>query len=135
MNKILLIGNLTRDPELRATAGGVTVCTFTVAVSRRHGGTDGERVTDFFRVNAWRQLGEACGQHLEKGRKVAVTGSLYPRSYVDRNGDARFSLDVVADEVEFLTPKSRQEAAGDGGIAVVADEDGFADVSTADIPF
>lgn len=135
MNRIALIGNLTRDPELRATGSGVMVCTFTVAVSRRHGGQDGERATDFFRINAWRQLGEACGQHLKKGRKVAVTGALYPRSYVDRSGDTRFSLDVLADEVEFLTPKSRQEAAGDGGIAGVADEDGFVDVSTADIPF
>lgn len=136
MNKILLIGNLTRDPELRATAGGVTVCTFTVAVSRRHGGTEGERVTDFFRVNAWRQLGEACGQHLEKGRKVAVTGSLYPRSYVDRSGDTRFSLDVVADGVEFLTPKGRQEGAPqDGATAGPPNADGFTELTTDDIPF
>lgn len=136
MNKILLIGNLTRDPELRATAGGVTVCTFIVAVGRRHGGPDGERATDFFRVNAWRQLGEACGQHLKKGRKVAVTGALYPRSYVDRSGDTRFSLDVLADEVEFLTPKGRQEGAPqDGAAAGTPDADGFTELTADDIPF
>lgn len=105
MNKIILIGNLTRDPEMRATSNGVTVCSFTIAVNRRFAQQGGERVTDFFRINAWRQMGESCGKYLAKGRKVAVTGELQPRSYVDRNGETRFALDVNASEVEFLTPR------------------------------
>ena len=76
MNKIILIGNLTRDPELRSTAGGTTVCTFTIAVNRRFAPQGGEREADFFRINAWRQLGETCSRFLSKGRKVCVSGQL-----------------------------------------------------------
>lgn len=135
MNKIILIGNLTRDPELRSTSSGVTVCSFTIAVNRRFGGQDGERVTDYFRINAWRQIGESCGKYLAKGRKVAVTGELHPRSYVDKNGDMRFALDVNASEVEFLTPRGtggQAERPADGG---ETDEYGFTDLTTDDIPF
>ena len=135
MNKIILIGNLTRDPELRSTSSGVTVCSFTIAVNRRFGGQDGERVTDYFRINAWRQMGESCGKYLAKGRKVAVTGELHPRSYVDKNGDTRFALDVNASEVEFLTPRGtgvQAECPADGR---EQDEYGFTDLTTDDIPF
>lgn len=135
MNKIILIGNLTRDPEMRATSNGVTVCSFTIAVNRRFAQQGGERVTDFFRINAWRQMGESCGKYLAKGRKVAVTGELQPRSYVDRNGETRFALDVNASEVEFLTPRGtggQAERPADGG---EPDEYGFTDLTTDDIPF
>ena len=64
MNKIMLIGNLTRDPELRSTPSGVTVCSFTIAVNRRFAQQGGEKQTDFFRINAWRQLGETCARYL-----------------------------------------------------------------------
>ena len=106
MNKIVLIGNLTRDPEARATPNGITVCTFTIAVNRRFANKDGEKETDFFRINAWRQLGEVCAQYLAKGRKVAVVGELQARTYESKDGETRMSLDVQADEVEFLTPKN-----------------------------
>ena len=106
MNKITLIGNLTRDPEVRATSNGITVCTFTIAVNRRFANKDGEKETDFFRINAWRQLGEVCAQYLAKGRKVAVVGELQARTYESKDGETRMSLDVQADEVEFLTPKN-----------------------------
>ena len=106
MNKITLIGNLTRDPEVRATPNGITVCTFTIAVNRRFANKDGEKETDFFRINAWRQLGEVCAQYLAKGRKVAVVGELQARTYESKDGETRMSLDVQADEVEFLTPKN-----------------------------
>lgn len=135
MNKIILIGNLTRDPEMRATSNGVTVCSFTIAVNRRFAQQGGERVTDFFRINAWRQMGESCGKYLAKGRKVAVTGELQPRSYVDRNGETRFALDVNASEVEFLTPRGSGGQATDGGAAGDPDAYGFADLTTDDIPF
>jgi len=108
MNKIFLIGNLTRDPELRSTQSGVSVCTFTIAVDRRFAPQGGERQTDFFRINAWRGLGETCSRYLAKGRKVAVVGELQARTYEDKNGVTRMSLEVSADEVEFLTPRSQQ---------------------------
>lgn len=105
MNKITLIGNLTKDVESRKTPSGVTVCSFTIAVNRRFANSDGDRQTDFFRINAWRQLGEVCAKYLSKGKKVAVLGELQARTYQDRNGDTKMSLDVQADEVEFLSPK------------------------------
>lgn len=108
MNKIVLIGNLVRDPELRSTQSGVSVCTFTIAVDRRFSAQGGEKQTDFFRINAWRGLGETCSRYLAKGRKVAVVGELQARTYEDKSGATRLSLDVSADEVEFLTPKGQQ---------------------------
>jgi single-strand DNA-binding protein len=108
MNKITLIGNLTNDPETRSTSSGVTVCAFTIAVNRRFANSNGERQTDFFRINAWRQLGEICSKHLSKGKKVAVVGELQARTYEAKNGETRMSLDVAADEVEFLSPKDEE---------------------------
>ena len=130
MNKITLIGNLTHYPEIRSTQSGVTVCAFTIAVSRRFAGADGERPTDFFRVNAWRQLGESCGRYLAKGRKVAVVGELQARTYEAKDGTTRMSLDVQADEVEFLSPRPNVQEGGTG-----TDMAGFTDVSSDDIPF
>ena len=105
MNKIVLIGNLTHDPDTRSTPNGVTVCSFTIAVNRRFASQGGEKQTDFFRINAWRQLGDVCSRYLVKGRKVAVIGELQARTYEAKDGTTRMSLDVSADEVEFLTPK------------------------------
>lgn len=104
MNKVYMIGNLTRDPELRSTQMGVSVCSFSIAVNRRFKGTDGKNETDFFNVTAWRQLGELCQQYLAKGRKVAVAGSIQSRSYQAADGSKRIAFDIVADEVEFLPP-------------------------------
>jgi single-strand DNA-binding protein len=109
MNKITLIGNLTNDPETRSISSGVTVCAFTIAVNRRFANSNGERQTDFFRINAWRQLGETCSKHLSKGKKVAVVGELQARTYEAKNGETRMSLDVAADEVEFLSPAEKAE--------------------------
>lgn len=108
MNKLHLIGNLTKDPETRTTPGGVTVCSFTIAVNRRFANSDGDRQTDFFRINAWRQLGDVCARYLSKGKKVAVVGELQARMYEAKDGQQRMSLDVQADEVEFLSPKDDQ---------------------------
>lgn len=99
MNKITLIGNLTANPELRSTPSGVSVCTFTIAVNRRFANADGDRQTDFFRVNAWRGLADTCARYLEKGKKVAVIGELQARTYIAKDGTTRMSLDVAADEV------------------------------------
>ena len=108
MNKVFLIGNLTRDPELSETPNGVAVCRFSIAVSRDYANSDGNRETDFFNITVWRGRAENCGKYLKKGNKVAVVGSLQTRSYEDKDGIKRNVTDIVASEVEFLTPKSSQ---------------------------
>ncbi|MDO4571818.1 MAG: single-stranded DNA-binding protein [Clostridia bacterium] len=141
MNKITLIGNLTRDPEVRSTPNGVTVCTFTIAVNRRFASQGGERQTDFFRINAWRQLGETCARYLSKGRKVAVIGELQARTYTANDGATRMSLDVSADEVEFLSPRGSEEGGGAAApaqrpaAAETPDLAGFSEIQDDDIPF
>ena len=131
MNKIFITGNLTADPEARATPGGTTVCTFTIAVNRQFADREtGERKADFFRINAWRQLGENCKKYLAKGKKVAVVGELQAHLYTAKNGEARMSLDVNADEVEFLSGgRTADPAVNEVSI------DSFTDVSSDDIPF
>lgn len=134
MQRITIIGNLVADPETRSTPSGVTVCSFTIAVNRRFANVDGERQTDFFRINAWRQLGEVCSKHLSKGKKVAVVGELQARLYDAKNGEKRMSLDVAADEVEFLSPKDEKSSATVSKGKVTPDE-GFTDIDTSDLPF
>ena len=107
MNKTHIIGNLCSDPELRTTPNGVNVCTFTVAVNRRRK-AEGQPDADFFRVAAWRQLGESCAKYLAKGKKVAVMGEVSARAYETKEGGIRASLELTADDVEFLTPRSAQ---------------------------
>ncbi len=114
MNKVILVGNLTRDPELSETPGGVPVCRFSVAVTRDYANSDGTRETDFFNITVWRGRAENCGRYLKKGNKVAIVGSLQNRSYEDKDGIKRNVTDVVANEVEFLTPKSAQSEQSDG---------------------
>ena len=110
MNKVFLIGNLTRDPEMRSTQSGVAVCNFSIAVNRRFKKENGEQETDFLNVVAWRQLAELCNKYLAKGRKVAVTGSIQTRQYEAKDGSKRTAWDIVAEEVEFLTPQNQQSS-------------------------
>lgn len=140
MQFITIIGNLSSEPETRTTPSGVTVCSFTVAVNRRFANSDGERQTDFFRVNAWRQLGDVCAKHLAKGKKVAVRGELQARLYDAKNGEKRMSLDVAADEVEFLTPAEKAETKtqkkskeNSDGYDHTPDE--WATINSSDLPF
>ena len=109
MNKVFLIGNLTRDPELTETASGVALCRFSIAVNRNYGSSDGERKTDFFNVVAWRGLGETVARFAKKGNKVAVSGSIELRNYEDSQGIKRTGVDIVAQDVEFLSPKGNGE--------------------------
>lgn len=108
MNKVILVGNLTKDPELSETTSGIAVCRFSIAVSRDYANSEGTRETDFFNVTVWRGRAENCGKYLKKGNKVAVVGSLQNRSYEDKDGIKRNVTDVIASEVEFLTPKASQ---------------------------
>lgn len=125
MNKFMIIGNLTRDPETRTTQGGKTVCNFTVAVNRRN-----KEGTDYFRVSAWNKLGETCQRYLAKGRKVAVTGSVSLNTYTSQNGENRATLEVFADEVEFLSTKNETAAS-----APSARNNGYEEVTDDDLPF
>ena len=109
MNKVILIGNLTRDPELTETPTGVSVCKFAIAVSRDYASSDGTRETDFFNITVWRGRAENCGRYLKKGNKVAVIGSLQTRSYEDKDGIKRNVTDIIASEVEFLASRSATE--------------------------
>lgn len=113
MNKVFLIGNLTRDPELTETSSGVSICRFAIAVNRNYTGSDGERKTDFFNVTAWRALGETVSRYAHKGNKVAVTGSIELRNYEDNQGNKRTAIDIVAQEVEFLSPRGNGAESGE----------------------
>lgn len=104
MNKVLMIGNLTKDPEYATTTSGTAVCKMTIAVNRNFTNANGEREADFFNVVAWRTLADNCAKYLEKGKKIAVVGNLQTRSYDDREGVKRYVTEIMADEIEFLTP-------------------------------
>lgn len=136
MNKLIITGNLTRDPELRTTQNGKNVCTFTVAVNLRKGDE-----TDYFRVTAWDQLGDNCQRYLAKGRKVAVVGSVSVNSYTTQNGEHRASLEVSASEVEFLSSKNEGQQNGEYAPQTVHKEApanvpvGYEEVTDDDLPF
>lgn len=102
LNKVVLIGRLTKDPEVKSTVSGVSVATFTLAVSRRYTNQQGEREADFIPIVAWRQLADTIGRYLTKGRLVAVSGSIQTRTYDTPEGQRRYMTEVVADEVQFL---------------------------------
>ena len=135
MNKLMIIGNLTHSPELKTVSGGINVCTFTVAVNRRR--REGqEPETDFFRVTAWRQLGENCAKYLDKGRKVAVVGTISTRAYQGKDGSPRASLELTADDVEFLSPKSEQTNEANAVTCQPAAPSGYVEVTGEDeLPF
>ena len=127
MNKLTIIGNLTRDPELRTTTTGINVCSFSVAVNRKNH-RDGEPEADFFDVTAWRERGEICAKVLSKGKKVCVVGAVSVETYTGNDGTTRAKMKVTADEVEFLSPKDAPKT---------DKETGFEDVSASvdDLPF
>lgn len=103
MNKVWLIGNLTRDPELSETSSGVALCKLAIAVNRTFVNADGNRDADFFNITVWRGQAENCGKFLKKGSKVSIVGSLQNRSYEDKDGNKRTVTEIVANEVEFLS--------------------------------
>lgn len=109
MNKVTLIGNLTRDPEQGATPSGTSYCRFSIAVSRRFANADGNREVDYFNITAWKGLADNCAKYLKKGSKVAIIGTLQNRSYEDKAGNKRTVTDIVSEEVEFLSPIQKTE--------------------------
>ena len=138
MNQITIIGRLTADPELRSTANNTPVCQFTVAVQRRFANQSGDKIADFIPVVVWRQLAELCSKYLAKGRKVAVLGPLQMRHYEDKHGNKRTAFEIIADEVEFLTP--RTESAGSADKQATDTESfseltGFTEMDESALPF
>ena len=126
LNRIVLIGRLTKDPELRYTQSGKAVCAFTLAVDRPYLANNGNREADFINIVVWNKTAENCAQYLAKGKLAAVDGRLQIRSYDGQDGQRRYITEVIADNVRFLSPKSegsQQEAwIGDSGYNSPADD-------------
>lgn len=106
MNKVILIGNLANDPEYSTTQNGISKCTFRLAVQRRYANPDGTRDADFFTVICWRTIADNVSRYLMKGRRAAVEGSIQTRNYDGQDGQRRYVTEIVADNVEFLSPRN-----------------------------
>ena len=118
MNKVILIGRLTKDPEVKNTASQVTVCRFSVAVDRRFKDQNGQRQTDFINCVAWRQTANFISSYFHKGSRIAVVGSIQTRNYDDNNGQKHYVTEVVVDEAEFVESSgsgSNGSSQGNGG--------------------
>lgn len=141
LNKITLMGRLTRDPELRRTQSGTAVTSFSLAVDRDFKSQDGERETDFIDIVAWRSTGEFVSKYFTKGRMAVVEGRLQIRDWTDREGGKRRSAEVIAENVYF--GDSRRDGGGDApsykpaGAPVNVSADGFSDIGDEDgeLPF
>ena len=142
LNKVVLIGRLTKDPELRSTPNNVSVATFTLAVDRNYTNQQGEREADFIPIVVWRNLAETCGKYLTKGRLVAVSGRMQARSYEGNDGQRRYVTEVVADEVQFLERNPNTGGAPGSGYPQspgksIPDTEGFSplEVDDDELPF
>ena len=142
LNKIMLIGNVGADPELRYTPNGAPVAEFTMAVNRRYTTGDGEQKeeTEWFNVSAWGKLGETCNQYLTKGQQVYIEGRMSSRTYEGRDGTTRVSIDVSLNDVQFLGRGGDGGGATDSvpyeaGVGAVADEGGMDNDPVDDLPF
>ncbi len=113
MNKVILIGNLSRDPEITTTNGGVSVCRFSLAVQRRFQNAEGEREADFINIVVWRAQAENCHKFLKKGSKCGVVGRIQVSSYDAQDGSKRYVTEVVADEVEFISSSRNNSEGGE----------------------
>ena len=107
-NKVILIGNIVADPELKQTQGGLSVCSFNIAVNRKFS-KDGEQACDFITIQAWRQTAEFVTKYFKKGQPILVCGQLQTRSWTDSQGQKRYATEVVADEVSFVAPASNEQ--------------------------
>ena len=128
MNKVILMGRLTRDPEMRQTQNGVAVCSFSIAVNRRFA-KEGQQNADFINCTAWRQQAEFICKYFGKGSMISVVGNLQSRSWENQEGKKQYATDVVVDEVYFTGSKSESHTVSDGGFAA-PEKDPFADIDT-----
>ena len=129
MNYVSMIGRLTKTPDIKQTTSGKNVCTFTLAVNRRYKDADGKTTADFFSVQAWEKLAELCARYLDKGSKVFISGELRNRSYEAKDGTKRTITEIVAEQLEFLTPRT------DAALSEAAVPEGFTDIEDEDLPF
>ena len=128
MNKVILMGRLTRDPEMRQTPNGVAVCSFSIAVNRRFA-KEGQQNADFINCTAWRQQAEFICKYFSKGAMIAVVGNLQSRSWENQEGKRQYSTDVVVDEVYFTGSKSDSQGSSEGYYAPQPKADnGFGDI-------
>lgn len=137
LNRVILIGNLTRDPELRFTPNGAPVANFGIAINRRKRADGSDGGVDFFNIVAWNKTAELCGDYLSKGRPVAIEGRLQSRSY-EVEGQKRNVVEVIADNVQFLGSGGgggRQDGGGQGADSAPNDDDFAAAGIGDDIPF
>ena len=140
MNKAVLIGRLTKDPEVRTTASGIKTASFTLAVDRNYKNSDGEREADFIPIVTWRGAAELAEKYLTKGKQLAVSGRIQTRNYEDRDGNRRFVTEVVADELQFLSSVNNQSSKSgstqkeETGDSFSVPLDGFEEIDT-NIPF
>ena len=131
MNSLSIIGYLTADPEKRALPSGITATTFTVGVTRAYKNANGDKVSDFFRVNAWRQQAEYAAKYLTKGMRVYVRGELQPVIFDGKDGKARLDLSVQADRIEALSEKKAEAKPTSNQPKV----DEWQEITSADVPF
>jgi single-strand DNA-binding protein len=117
VNKVILVGNLGKDPELRYTASGTAVANFSLATTERFKDRDGnsQEKTEWHNIVAWRQLAEICGKYLTKGRQVYIEGKIQTRSYEDRDGNKRYITEIVADQMQMLGRAGDDNSGGGGG--------------------
>ncbi len=111
LNKVILMGNLTADPELKQTPTGVSVCSFSIGVQRRFKDASGNYASDFINIVAWRQTAEFVAKYFRKGKPICVVGSLQTRNYTDQQGNKRYVTEVVADEATFTESKGSDAGA------------------------
>jgi single-strand DNA-binding protein len=138
VSKIIIIGNVGRDPELRMTPNGKPVCEFSVAVNRVTGkAEDRQEQTDWYRVSCWSTLAERAQQYIQKGRLVYIEGRFTPRTYTDREGKERLSLDISANDFQLLDARRDREGAmgGDNAPAVSRGSEGEKSFDPDEIPF
>ena len=143
MNRVVLVGRLTKDPELRTTTSGISKVTFTLAVNRRTTNEDGTKQTDFISCVAWRGLAETIAKHCQKGKEIAVEGRIETGSYDAFDGTKRYTTDVILDNMTFVGSKENQTQAGDKQQDVVKQDtpdtyEDFGDIvelSDDDLPF
>lgn len=135
INRVVLIGRLVKDPELRYTPSGVATCSFTIAVNRQFSNSQGEKEADFIQIVAWRQLAELCANYLKKGSQAGLEGRLQTRSYDNKEGKRVFVVEVVADNVQFLDGNKSENKQSNKSQDPFANDSRTIDVSDDDFPF
>lgn len=136
MNKCIFIGNLTKDPESQKTQSGVNVCRFSIAVNRTYTNSNGEREVDFINIVAWRGLADNCAKYLKKGSKVCVVGQLQTRTWEDSEGKKKMAVDIMAEDVEFVSPKQSTDESNKTAVkSNTGVKQGLQEVDGEELPF